>query len=326
MVKVKNVFGDELSGTVAKTGVYSKWKGRAYRRKWVKPANPNTPAQQEVRGNFATGAAKYKSFNAYQKQAYDPLAAGLVMSGYNLFLSRWQKMTDAEREAYVEPQTGFKQIGLGDYSDANDISIVTNQKEYSAGTLPIVIGKSTFTKSTGDLDPVGIVDVQRGRIDMLKSLSGTLKINYMSGGRVVTAEELGTNPSTGDIFYTEYFPIVYKSSKLVLGTTDQHTMEVDIVNRKFYVTYPDTFSSGGSISYRNYTPKPDAKLEIVKAGSNFITHRGYSDASGIIRLAQTIEDGNRDVTYEAAGVVKIIKANVSAIDSAKDEYIAMTAV
>ena len=40
------------SGQIGKTQVYSKWKGRAYARRYIIPSNPNTTAQQGVRGVF----------------------------------------------------------------------------------------------------------------------------------------------------------------------------------------------------------------------------------------------------------------------------------
>lgn len=40
------------SGQIAKTQVYSQWKGRPYVRRYVIPANPNSPAQQLTRNTF----------------------------------------------------------------------------------------------------------------------------------------------------------------------------------------------------------------------------------------------------------------------------------
>lgn len=41
------------SGQIAKTQVYSKWKGTAYARRYVEPSNPNTAGQQLTRNTFA---------------------------------------------------------------------------------------------------------------------------------------------------------------------------------------------------------------------------------------------------------------------------------
>ena len=43
----------DARGQIAKTQVYSSWKGRPYVRRYAVPANPNTPAQQETRSGFA---------------------------------------------------------------------------------------------------------------------------------------------------------------------------------------------------------------------------------------------------------------------------------
>lgn len=43
----------DAGGQIAKTQVYSRWKGRSYVRRYVIPANPNSPAQSAVRGAFS---------------------------------------------------------------------------------------------------------------------------------------------------------------------------------------------------------------------------------------------------------------------------------
>lgn len=42
----------EASGQIAKTQVYSKWKGRPYVRRYTVPANPKTSSQMETRNTF----------------------------------------------------------------------------------------------------------------------------------------------------------------------------------------------------------------------------------------------------------------------------------
>lgn len=43
----------EASGQIAKTQVYSKWKGRPYVRRYTIPSNPNTASQQATRSTFS---------------------------------------------------------------------------------------------------------------------------------------------------------------------------------------------------------------------------------------------------------------------------------
>ena len=176
------------------------------------------------------------------------------------------------------------------------MSTTENTASYAVGTNPLVIGKTSFTKGSGDLDPVGVVDLQRGRVDILKDLTGTLKISYESHGKTITDEVLKDNPSAGDVLYTKYFPIMEQTSQLTLGTTAQHTMEVDVFNNKVYITYPSEYSAGGSITYRDYTPVANVKAQAVKAGTQFVTYRGYSNNKGFFAIALTIEDQPYDMT------------------------------
>ena len=326
MVKVNNIFGDKYSGKVGEAGVFASWKGRQYRRSYVKPANPNTPAQQAVRGSFANAVDKWHDFNALQKQSYRPLTSGQVMSGFNLFVSRWQKMTPNERAVYVEPYTGFKQYGIGAKSVEKNVSIVGDQKEYAALDKPIVIGDTGFTVGTGNLEPVAIVDVRRGRIDILADINGLVTINYESGGETRSDEVLGNDLKEGDVKYTEKFPITYKSSTIEDDGDVVPAIEVDITGGKAYVTGDDTFTAGGTIKYRTYAPVQNVKYELFKAQTQFNTFRGYSDVNGLIQIAQTAEDSTRDGRIEHSEYNAVVKANISAEDSAKDEYIALVAL
>ncbi|GAI00952.1 unnamed protein product [marine sediment metagenome] len=59
MVKIINIFGDVYSGQAGKAGVFAKWKGRQYRRKYVIPANPKTTMQIAVRNSFTNEPYSY---------------------------------------------------------------------------------------------------------------------------------------------------------------------------------------------------------------------------------------------------------------------------
>lgn len=326
MVKVSNDFGDRYSGKVGDSGVFASWQGVQYRRRYAKPSNPNSPAQQTIRNAFKNGVAKWKTFNSAQQNAYGPLSAGRPMSGYNLFVSRWQKMTSAERASYVSPLVGFKQIGAGAKSTDGSINIVQDQKEYTTASKPIVIGSGGFTVSTGNLDPEAIVDIQRGRVDILKNIIGAITIDYVAGGETVTAESLGTNATAGDVLYLDNYPVEYKSSTVKVAGSAVQALEVDVVAGKFYVTGDDTFTAGGSIQFDYFTPVKNAKLELLKVNTNFNTGRVYSDANGIIEISQTSEDGNKDMTVSAVGYLDIVTANVLPATACADEYIALTSL
>jgi len=116
-----------------------------------------------------------------------------------------------------------------------------------------------------------------------------------------------------------------QSVKIYIDTTEQDAIEVDLRNGKVYFTKtaPSSGSAAVSYSYLN-TPIEDAKCEIRKAGSSFLTFREYSNEDGSLILAQTVEDQNYDMTIEAAGYASYIVANKSAVDVVKDVCIVMS--
>jgi len=76
------------SGTVAKTVVYSKWKGRQYSRRHVVPSNPQTAEQDLTRNTFGWLQAVYKIAPALVTDAWDAYARGQVMTGRNAFIKK----------------------------------------------------------------------------------------------------------------------------------------------------------------------------------------------------------------------------------------------
>ena len=74
------------SGSIAKTLVYSKWKGRPYARQHVNPANPRTSAQVLTRNAF-TWLTKVFGFGTAQFVATWQLAAtGQVLTDRNAWV------------------------------------------------------------------------------------------------------------------------------------------------------------------------------------------------------------------------------------------------
>lgn len=324
MVKVSNVFGDKYSGKVGNSGVFASWKGRQYRRSYAKPSNPNTPAQQMVRASFTDAVDKWHTFNALQQQAYKPLAAGQVMSGFNLFIRRWQKMNPGQRASYINPYTGFKQVGVGNMSAEQSENTVADQNVYTLAEAPLVIGQTKFAEGAGNFAPIAVVDLRRGRVDVLKTTVGAITIDYQSGGRKIEGESLGASFDEGDVEYLRYFPVIPESVTIKAGGVTQHSFEVDVVTGKIYVINPADYTQGGSFKTKYYDPVGQVKYELFKAQTQFTTARAYSDNNGIIQLAQTAEDGNRDGLFKHGSYVDKIIANISADDASRDEYVALT--
>lgn len=83
------------SGTFAKTLVFSIWKGRAYVRERVIPANPKSAMQLGVRAMMGFLAQAWAGLVAGEKDDYDAGALSKSISAFNEFLSQnlsaWQQ-------------------------------------------------------------------------------------------------------------------------------------------------------------------------------------------------------------------------------------------
>jgi len=73
------------SGQIAKTQVYSKWKGRSYVRRHVVPSNPQSAEQTLTRNAFTWLQNTYKLAPALFTDPWDAYARGLVMTSRNAF-------------------------------------------------------------------------------------------------------------------------------------------------------------------------------------------------------------------------------------------------
>ncbi len=319
MVKVRNVFGDVYSGKVGKAGVFATWKGRQYRRSWVKPANPKTPAQQQVRNNFKNAVAQWQSFDIYKKTAYNNLATPYQISGFNLWVSRYQKAAAQGLTLPSEPLEGIKQIG-SNYANQSDPTVAAAEQTL---TGPIQIGSVSFSAGTTGVSLNAIVYIDRGMVVFPAAISGTVTIDYEAGGRKVTGEVLATNPAAGDKAFTKYWPINYQSVHIYVDGTEVDALEVYAANGKAYFTKTAPADTSGTISYVSYTPIANAKLEVYKAGTNTLVWRGYSDPDGFLPLAATTEDEPYDMVITAAGYTSVSRVSQTAADVTKDELIIM---
>lgn len=77
-------FGAE--GQIAKSMVYSKWRGVPYARRYVVPANPRTAEQQGTRNIFAMLNQFYALAPSFVTAAFDLYATGRPFLGRNRFI------------------------------------------------------------------------------------------------------------------------------------------------------------------------------------------------------------------------------------------------
>lgn len=364
-VKVTNIFGDVYSGAAGKAGVFAKWKGRQYRRKYVIPANPNTTMQQGVRNSFKAAVAFWHTMSSIQKLAFSYLATGLVMSGFNYLVSRWQKAKTKNLPSPTEPVEGYKQIALGSAPESNEN--LTASKDFNLLAYPVKIGSLTFTPGAGETIFVdGYIDLDMGDIRIPVDITNThgaagdgqpiipddqLVISYRSRGRTITHEVLYTVPALGDMIpaaalitaalSTAFWPIDFgtdlKPVKLEIYdkslTSYYQIGSISILNiaaiSKIRFDKAQPTIPASLVEYTSYDPIEGAKLEIMKADTSFITWRRYSpvltQAYGQILVAQTVEDAPYDWSLTAPGYVSEVRAAQDAVLAAGHELVEMVA-
>jgi len=77
------LFSLTASGTLAKAITFASWKGVAYARTRVIPANPNTLPQQEVRGVFGTATNLWKRMGVQARLPFQNAVRGVPMTARN---------------------------------------------------------------------------------------------------------------------------------------------------------------------------------------------------------------------------------------------------
>ena len=91
------LFSMSASGTVGKTITFASWKGRAYVRERVIPANPKSAKQTGIRAMMSFLSQAWTSISALSKATWEELAAQKSISTFNAFgsetLSRWQNVS-----------------------------------------------------------------------------------------------------------------------------------------------------------------------------------------------------------------------------------------
>jgi hypothetical protein len=97
------------SGSLAKTLVASKWKGRPYMRQHVVPANPQTAGQTSTRQAFTFASNVWKNLGPLAIAPWDRFATGQVLTGRNAFTGSFVRNVRGEVDlALMEFSPGAK--------------------------------------------------------------------------------------------------------------------------------------------------------------------------------------------------------------------------
>lgn len=355
MVKIINIFGDQYSGQAGKAGVFAKWKGRQYRRAYVIPANPKTTMQIAVRGFFTNAITTWHTYHSIQRLVYSYLATGLVMSGMNLLVRRWQLAATKSLTTPYAPKEGVKQICSAS-ADNNDEVVPSTANPAALTNSPVKIGSIVMGGTWASPVQDAYIDIEMGDIRLPAAIATAdgilgigeaaadgdqLCISYESGGRTITrevlltfatgTEEFEARAAIADALRTAYYPIDFKTAKfefydLSLTTyTELESEEIDNINGKVYLDKTALYDATDTHDYTSFTPVENAKLEITKVDTSFITWRRYSDANGHVPVAQTIEDETYDFALSAGTYVSVIRAAQSAVLATKHELIELAA-
>ncbi|GAH19525.1 unnamed protein product, partial [marine sediment metagenome] len=173
MVKIINIFGDQYSGQAGKAGVFAKWKGRQYRRAYVIPSNPKTTMQQAIRSYFTNAVAAWHVYHSLQRLVYSYLATGLVMSGFNLLLSRWMKAKTKALDPPLPPKEGIKQVCSALLVNTDQVTGAADNP-CTLTSKPVSIGTCVFTSAGVTEDQAAEIDIEMGDVRIPVAIVGTL--------------------------------------------------------------------------------------------------------------------------------------------------------
>lgn len=85
----------DARGQIGKAQVYSNWKGIAYARRYVVPANPNTVRQQQTRRGWSLLNDIWRYMPAAVRAPWDAFAVGKPLTGRNKFFQENQRVLAA---------------------------------------------------------------------------------------------------------------------------------------------------------------------------------------------------------------------------------------
>lgn len=163
MVKVTGpAFSMTASGTIAKTLVFSNWKGRAYIRSHVVPSNPKSGGQTGMRAMFKFLSQAWTTLSAGEKASWETRADQKIVSEFNAFMSynqlRWRNFTapsmdDPAGTADTPATPGALSLSLGVRSITVTQAITTAADGW--GILFFRSPTGTFDSSYDNLVAVG---------------------------------------------------------------------------------------------------------------------------------------------------------------------------
>lgn len=124
------------SGQVAKSVVFSKWKGVTYARKYTIPANPNTSAQQTTRNTFKWVHDAFKWLDPNVVESWTQYAKGKPLTNANAWASK--NMVALRGQANNDAIIPFAAANAGPPSATNTSSAAGGGGLTVVGTAPVL--------------------------------------------------------------------------------------------------------------------------------------------------------------------------------------------
>lgn len=145
--------------------VYSSNKGGAIVRQFVKPSNPQTPAQMQARATFTTAVSAYAALSALYQQGWNTFAlngfspkhpkTGVTYSGYNAFVALTSEALNAKAlKSATDPTVSIPAaatLTLFDFEQpvSPPVGAMSAQIQNSTGTIPISVALDSFVYTSG---------------------------------------------------------------------------------------------------------------------------------------------------------------------------------
>lgn len=195
------LFGLDASGTLAKSIVFSKWKGRTYVRRHAIPANPRSGLQVGMRSVFRFVTTDFKNLSAADITDWEALAVADNITALNAQVrdsqkrarinEGWRQNTTDAPLVTIDPPTALSTVALPKGLRVSWTRPVADQGDYTVAIFLSTTG--TFTESIANL--VRVLPVATTTFDITGLITGTEY--FWSVLETSTAGELGT-PSTED--------------------------------------------------------------------------------------------------------------------------------